>query len=62
MLGRRLAQLMQRIVIAMVVWEFEMMEIPGELGGYAGVDGISREPVTAYARLRKINPSEIRLP
>ncbi len=59
--GRRLAQLVVRTVIALVVWEFEMMEIPDELGGYAGIDGISREPVKAFARLRKIAPSEIQV-
>ncbi|KAL2201533.1 cytochrome P450 [Corynascus similis CBS 632.67] len=55
--GRRLAQLAIRTVIALVVWEFEFLEIPEELGGYAGLDGISREPVKAFARLRKITPS-----
>ena len=50
---------MQRIVITLLVWEFKMMEIPDELGDYAGVDGISREPVKAFARLRKITPSQV---
>ena len=54
--GRRLAQLSIRTIIALVVWEFEMMEIPEDLGGYAGVDGISREPVRAFVRFRKITP------
>lgn len=57
--GRRLAQLAIRTVIALVVWEFEFLEIPEELGGYAGLDGISREPVKAFARLRKITPSRV---
>lgn len=57
--GRRLAQLMVRTVIALMVWEFEMLEIPEELGGYTGIDGISREPVNAFARFRKLAPSEV---
>ncbi|TGJ78771.1 hypothetical protein E0Z10_g9993 [Xylaria hypoxylon] len=57
--GRRLAQLTVRTLIALVVWEFEMLEIPDDLGGYAGVDGISREPVKAFARLRKVNPYKV---
>ncbi|KAK3933641.1 cytochrome P450 [Diplogelasinospora grovesii] len=57
--GRRLAQLAIRTVIALVVWEFEMLEIPEDLGGYAGLDGISREPVRAFARLRKITPYKV---
>lgn len=41
-------------MIALVIWEFEMLGIPEELGGYAGLDGISREPVRVFARFRKI--------
>ena len=54
--GRRLAQLAIRIMIALVVWEFDMLEIPDSLGGYAGLDGISREPVKAFVRLQKAKP------
>lgn len=56
--GRRLAQLAIRVMVALVVWEFEFLEIPDHLGGYAGVDGISREPVKAYIRLRKMDPTQ----
>lgn len=52
--GRRLAQLAIRTMIALVVWEFELLEIPEHLGGYAGLDGISREPIQSYVRMRKI--------
>ncbi|KAK3293716.1 cytochrome P450 [Chaetomium fimeti] len=58
--GRRLAQLAVRTVIALVVWELELLEIPDELGGYAGLDGISRQPVKAFARMRKITPYEVK--
>lgn len=57
--GRRLAQLAIRTVIALVVWEFELLEIPDELGGYAGLDGISREPVKAFGRFKKIEPYRV---
>lgn len=57
--GRRLAQLAIRVIISLVVWEFEFLEIPDHLGGYAGIDGISREPVNAYARMRKITPYKV---
>ncbi|KAI9705767.1 MAG: hypothetical protein M1820_005015 [Bogoriella megaspora] len=57
--GRRLAQLAVRTVIALVIWEFELMEIPDDLGGYGGIDGISREPVKSFARFRKINPYRV---
>ncbi|XDG04742.1 hypothetical protein ABKA04_004357 [Annulohypoxylon sp. FPYF3050] len=52
--GRKMAHLAVRTVIALVVWNFEMMEIQEELGGYAGFDGISRQPQKAFVRLRKI--------
>ncbi|RYP28270.1 hypothetical protein DL767_007290 [Monosporascus sp. MG133] len=54
--GRRMAHLAIRTVIALVVWNFEMLEIPDELGGYAGYDGISRQPQRAFVRLRKLYP------
>ncbi|KAH6622556.1 cytochrome P450 [Chaetomium tenue] len=60
--GRRLAQLAVRTVIALVVWELEMLEIPEELGGYAGLDGISRQPIKAFARMRKITPYKVQAP
>ncbi|KAG8406149.1 hypothetical protein J3458_021476 [Metarhizium acridum] len=57
--GRRLGQLAVRTVIALVVWEFEMLEIRAELGGYEGVDGVTREPVKSFVRLRKITPYNV---
>lgn len=54
--GRRLAHLAIRVMIALVVWEFELSEIPEHLGGYAGIDGISREPVRSFVRMKKITP------
>ncbi|KAI1821334.1 cytochrome P450 [Xylaria intraflava] len=58
--GRRLAQLIIRTMIALVIWNFEMLELPEELGGYAGFDGISREPVRAFARLKKVTPYNLK--
>ncbi|KAI4098900.1 MAG: hypothetical protein LQ339_006206 [Xanthoria mediterranea] len=60
--GRRLAQLVVRTIIPLVVWEFELLDIPDKLGGYTGIDGISREPVNTFVRLRKLDRSETRLP
>ena len=60
MLGRRLAQLAIRTVVALVVWEFALLEIPDELGGYQGLDGISREPVRAFVRLKMTRISRSR--
>jgi len=54
--GRRMAHQAIRTIVALVVWNFEMLEIPEELGGYAGYDGISRQPQKAFVRLRKVTP------
>lgn len=53
--GRKLAHLEIRTIMALVVWNFELLEIPEALGGYAGFDGISRQPQKVYVRLRKVN-------
>ncbi|KAK4643183.1 hypothetical protein QC761_403810 [Podospora bellae-mahoneyi] len=53
--GRKLAHLEIRTIMALVVWNFEFLEIPEALGGYAGFDGISRQPQKVYVRLRKVN-------
>ncbi|KAK0671957.1 cytochrome P450 [Cercophora samala] len=53
--GRKLAQLEIRTIMALVVWNFELLGIPEGLGGYAGYDGVSRQPQKVYVRLRKMN-------
>ncbi|KAI1407924.1 cytochrome P450 [Hypoxylon sp. FL1857] len=52
--GRRLAHLEIRTVLALVTWNFEFLEIPEQLGGYTGYDGISRQPHRAFVRLKKL--------
>ena len=51
--GRRMAHLEIRTIMALVIWHFELQEIPGSLGGYAGFDGISRQPQKVFVRLGK---------
>ena len=52
--GRRLAHMEVRTIMSLLVWNFEMLEIPEKLGGYAGFDGISRRPQKVFVRLRKV--------
>ena len=52
--GRRLAQMEMRTMIAILVWEFELLETPAALSGYAGLEGIARVPRQCYVRLRKL--------
>ncbi|KAL5583935.1 hypothetical protein FOVSG1_015286 [Fusarium oxysporum f. sp. vasinfectum] len=54
--GRRMAQLQVKVIMALVVWNFEFLEIPESLGGYAAYDGISRQPQQTFVRLRKTSP------
>lgn len=51
--GRRMAHMEVRTIMALIVWHFELLDIPEELGGYAGYDGISRQPQRSFVRLAK---------
>ena len=52
--GRRLAMLEIRTIIAMLVWDFELLETPAPISSYAGLEGIARVPQQCYLRLRRI--------
>lgn len=52
--GRRLAHMEMRTIIAMLVWNFELLETPAAISSYAGLEGIARVPQQCYVRLRKI--------
>ena len=52
--GRRLAHMEMRTVIAMLVWNFELLGTPPAISSYAGFEGIARVPQQCYLRLRKI--------
>ena len=52
--GRRLALMEMRIIIAMLVWRFELVETPPALSSYTGLEGIARVPQQCYIRPRKI--------
>lgn len=53
--GRRLAYLEMKIVITLIVWNYEMLRAPAELSGYKAVDELTRRPKQCYLRLRKIS-------
>jgi cytochrome P450 len=52
--GRRLALMEMRTIIAMLVWNFELLETPPAISSSAGLEGIARVPRQCYIRLRKI--------
>jgi cytochrome P450 len=53
--GKRLAYLELRILLSLIVWNFELLQCPQELSGYEGIAGITRKPVQCYVRLRMVN-------
>ena len=50
----RLAYLEMRILLTMVVWNFELMKCPPELSSYKVYTGITQKPVQCYVRLRRL--------
>ncbi|KXX82889.1 putative cytochrome P450 12c1, mitochondrial [Madurella mycetomatis] len=52
--GRRLSLMEIRVIIAMLVWNFQLIRSPPELSGYAGLEGIARVPQKCYLRINKI--------
>lgn len=52
--GRRLSLMEIRVLIAMLVWNFQLIKSPPELSGYAGLEGIARVPQKCYLRISKI--------
>ncbi|ETS86662.1 hypothetical protein PFICI_00490 [Pestalotiopsis fici W106-1] len=51
--GRRMAAMEVKTILSMLIWHFEMLEIPAALSGYAGFDGVSRRPQKCFVRLRR---------
>ncbi|KAI0126333.1 cytochrome P450 [Xylariales sp. AK1849] len=52
--GKRLAYLELRILLTMIMWNFELLPCPKELSGYASIAGITTKPRQCYVRLRKV--------
>ncbi|GKT58396.1 cytochrome P450 [Colletotrichum tofieldiae] len=49
--GRRLAYLELRIILTLIVWNFEMLPCPEELSGYGAREGLTYKPKDCYVRL-----------
>lgn len=52
--GRRLAYMEMKTIIAMLVWNFRLLETSPALSSHAGLEGIARVPQQCYLRLSKI--------
>ncbi|KZM18545.1 uncharacterized protein EKO05_0002400 [Ascochyta rabiei] len=51
--GRKLASLELRIALVLILWHFEMLDLPAHLDTYAAVDQLTCVPVQCYARLAR---------
>ncbi|KAK6007533.1 hypothetical protein QM012_004347 [Aureobasidium pullulans] len=51
--GRRLAYIELRVLIVLIIWNFEFLPVPGKLGTYLGVDKLTHQPQQCYLRLKK---------
>jgi len=49
--GRKMAYLEMRLNLVLLIWEFELKEVPQELGGYEAFDGMTRHPRKCFVRL-----------
>ena len=52
--GRRLAYLEFKLVIVLILWNFELLECPESMSTYAAVDRVTRQPQKCYAKLKKL--------
>ncbi|CAG9974932.1 unnamed protein product [Clonostachys byssicola] len=52
--GRKLAYLELRLMITLLVWNFEFKPTPARLSGYEPVDGLTHKPKTSYVRLEPV--------
>ncbi|TQN70001.1 Cytochrome P450 monooxygenase TRI13 [Colletotrichum shisoi] len=49
--GRRLAYLELRIILTLIVWNFELLPCPEKLSGYGAREGLTYKPKDCYVRL-----------
>ncbi|KAJ0333089.1 hypothetical protein COL922a_011075 [Colletotrichum nupharicola] len=52
--GRRLAYVELRILLSLIVWNFELLKCSEELSGYQAKDGVTHKPLKNYVRLQKV--------
>lgn len=52
--GKRLAYLQLRILVTLIVWNFELSRCPDELSGYGHKTMLTTEPTQCFVRLSKV--------
>lgn len=53
--GRRLAYIQFRIFLAMIIWNFELLDCPEKLSSNIGTVGVVYKPNDCYVRLKQVN-------
>lgn len=53
--GKKLARLALRMFVTLIVWSFELLELPGELNDMKARDVLLHTPQKVYARLQEVN-------
>jgi cytochrome P450 len=51
--GKKMAYLELRMAIVLVLWHFELHEVPEQYGGFEGMDQLTHSPVQCYVKLGK---------
>ncbi|KAI3316576.1 cytochrome P450 [Xylariaceae sp. AK1471] len=51
--GKRLAYMEAKIITTMIIWNFELLPTPTELGGYDAVDGVTHRAKKCFVRLKR---------
>lgn len=51
--GRRLAYLQMRIILVLIIWNFELLPCPAELSSFEAIDMMTTRPKQCYIRLAK---------
>ena len=52
--GKKIAIIMLRVMVALIVLNFELLPLPGDLGDFTAMDVQSHRPVNTYVRLRAL--------
>jgi cytochrome P450 len=52
--GKRLAYLQLRMMVTLIVWNFELLRCPDELSSYGHKVGLTTETTQCFVRLRKV--------
>jgi len=49
--GKRYAYLQMRIIVIMLIWNFELKRLPEELNSYGAVEKLTKQPLRCYVKL-----------